>query len=152
MSVEREGRGDRLLVHTQMDLPVRPGPCIPTHSQRKGRRVGVRYVVWLTHLFSPSGEGVRGACANDMYWHACDQKLMGPWVHVFTLPLTGVRIDSTPASRSADVHEQGLIGPLQRSSSGSVSPYAHACRPGPARDTSGESGEHADVAYHRLCA
>jgi transposase len=46
--------------------------------------------------------------SDDIHWQACEQELMGQLVRVYDVPATCVRIDTTTASSSADVDEQGL--------------------------------------------
>ncbi|HEY1249304.1 MAG TPA: DUF4277 domain-containing protein [Nitrososphaera sp.] len=47
--------------------------------------------------------------SSDSHWQAFEQELMGPFVRVYALPTQCVRIDTTTASSSANVNEQGLL-------------------------------------------
>jgi transposase len=47
--------------------------------------------------------------SSDLHWQAFEQELMGQLVRVYDLQAHCVRIDTTTASRYADVNEQGLL-------------------------------------------
>jgi hypothetical protein len=46
---------------------------------------------------------------NDTHWQAFEQELMGQLLRVYDVQAQSVRIDTTTASRYADVNEQGLL-------------------------------------------
>jgi transposase len=47
--------------------------------------------------------------SDDVHWQAFEQELMGQVLRVYDLPTTWVRIDTTTASRYAQVNEEGLL-------------------------------------------